>query len=79
MDLGTPWDVLWAQQEGREGPAALSCSDYSGSFSMGPRARPGRGRGRHCVGTTPINVKVTGEADQPALPGRERGRGRDQG
>lgn len=36
MGLGIPWDVLWAQQEGTEGPAALSCSDYSGSFSMEP-------------------------------------------
>lgn len=36
MDLRIPWDVLWAQQEGREGPAALGCSDYSGSFSMEP-------------------------------------------
>lgn len=41
MDLGIPWDVLWAQQEAGEGAAALSCSDYSGSFSTVPDSEPG--------------------------------------
>lgn len=51
MDLWIPWEVLWAQQEGREGPAALSCSDYSGSSSMVPvpGSEPGRAGGTAAV------------------------------
>lgn len=82
MDLGILWDVVWAGQ-GREGPAARSCSDCSGSFSMMPvpgsepgwaGARRGWRALRGHMHDPNKREKVTGEAAQPVPPGRDRGR-----